>query len=336
MKKKVCFFVNTDDPKTIERTEFYKIDIQILKDLGFEIQYCFSYKRIPTNVDFYFIWWWTYAIFPIIKSKLKRKKSVITGTFNLANHIPGGGFYSRPFYQKFMIKQSVRWADANIFVSKFEFSKIQMEITNNKVFYSPHTFNLDKYKSRNENKRKKYIFTIAWMGKLNAQRKCIIQIIDAAKELKNRNYIIPFYIAGKVENDFKYVYDVIKEKKLDNMVHFLGPIKEQEKIDRLNECGIYLQPTKFEGFGMAIAEALLCSAPVITSKVGAVPEVTNNCCTYVKCDPIEIANSIQNIYNDYEKALQISRNGQIYVSENYPYERRKNDIKTILINEGLL
>jgi len=186
MKKKVCFFLNTKAPEIIDRVEFYKIDIQILKDLGFEIKFCFSYRKIPSDVDFYFIWWWTYAIFPVIKAKILGKKTVITGTFDLAHHSFGADYYTRPLYQRLMLKYSARLADANIFVSKQEFEKSKQEISKNNIYYSPHVLDTEKYEQTEKTNRQKYLFTIASMNSTNARQKCITQIIESIAELKNR------------------------------------------------------------------------------------------------------------------------------------------------------
>lgn len=336
MQKKVCFFLNTNDTELINRTEFYKIDIQILQDLGFDIEYCFDYKKIPSDVKFYFIWWWTYAIFPVLKAKFLKKKSIITGTFNLANHISGGDFYSRPFYQKLMIKKSARLADANILVSQLEYNKIQEKISRGNVYYSPHALNLSKYRMPEIAKREKYIFTIAWMGKLNAERKCIPQIIEAASILKEKGTPLKFVIAGKIEDDARILLNLVEDKNVWDVVQFLGPISEKEKIKRLYECGIYLQPTLFEGFGLAIAEALLCETPVISSKKGAVPEVTNDFCYYTDCSPNEIANALVEVYNNYDNFLNIAKLGKKHIKNNFAYDRRKNDIRKILTTLDIL
>ena len=336
MKKSVCFYLNTNTPEIIERVEFYKIDIQILKDLGFDVHFCFSYKKIPSNVDFYFIWWWTYSIFPVIKAKILGKKTVITGTFDLAHHSPGADYYSRPFYQRVLLKYSARLASANIFVSKLEYEKSKQEISRHNVFYSPHVLNVEKYVIKQKKERQKYLFTIAWMNKTNARRKCIPQIIETIAELKKRGKKVLLYIAGKLEDDAHDLIDLVKNLKLKEDVIFLGSIDENDKIKRLHECGIYIQPTLYEGFGLAIAEAGLCAAPIITSPAGAVPEVTNGHCTYAECNPRDIADAVEMIFNDYESSLLKAEKAQKFIEENFNYSRRKEDIKQILIKEGIL
>ena len=322
---KVCFFVNTKDPEIVNCVEFYKCDIKILKDLGFEIVFCFDYKHIP-NADFYFVWWWTYAIFPVIYAKVKRKKIVITGTFNFNAVVKGVDYDSRSWVQRQLIKISAIFADMNIMVSTNEYNLIQEQFKKVKAYYSPHVLKTNKYLSNTIEERKKYIFTIAWMSRTNVERKCIPQIIESAYKFKNMGIIIPFVIAGKIEKDAGFLKDSIKDYGLEDIVILLGRISDEEKIQRLKECMIYLQPTLFEGFGVAIAEALLCETPVVTSNVGAVDEVTNGYCTYVNgSSPDEIVNAILMIKSDYNKFLEIAKIGSNYISKNFSYERRKND-----------
>jgi len=337
MKPTVVFFVQTKDREIVKRNEFYKIDIKILKDLGFNVQICYSYYKLPSDAALYFIWWWTYAIFPVLKAKRLRLKSIITGTFNLARHIPGADYYSRPFYQRFLIKISARLTNMNIMVSKYELDKMKEEITNKNVCYSPHVLDIDSYKITKKLKRDKNIFTVAWMGNKNARRKCIPEIIRTAAILKDWGINIPFLIAGKIEDDASFLKELVDELGVSDLVSFLGPIDEKTKLDLFHTCGIYLQPTLFEGFGVAIAEALLCGAPVITSDAGAVNEVTNGNCTYVNSkNPEEIANQILYVFDNYELYLDIALKGSEYIKENYYLDRRKKDFEKILQSLELL
>ena len=39
--------------------------------------------------------------------------------------------------------------------------------------------------------------------------------------------------------------------------------------------GIYVQPSAWEGFGMAVAEAMTCAIPVIVSDADSLPDLTD-------------------------------------------------------------
>lgn len=59
---------------------------------------------------------------------------------------------------------------------------------------------------------------------------------------------------------------LISEKKLENEIEFSGPKYGKEKINAFHTADIFVLPTHGENFGMAIAEALACGLPVITTK----------------------------------------------------------------------
>jgi glycosyltransferase involved in cell wall biosynthesis len=337
INKTVCFFINTKDKSIIERIEFYKIDIEILRDLGFEIKFCFSWKRIPKDVDFYFIWWWTYAFFPAVIGAMINKPVIITGTFNLVKNVLFPSFYNRPFYERFLIRASAKIADANITVSNYEYNKFRKEISSDNVFHSPHVLKFEKYDLIPKFKRENFIFTIAQMSKESTKRKCIPEILQTAVLIKQSNIDIRFLIAGEIRDDASYIKEMYSDLDLRQHLEFIGLISEAKKIEMLKKCKIYLQPSTFEGFGLAIAEAMLCRAPVITSCVGAVPEITGSFCTYVDGkNPKDIFAKIKYVLDNYSDRHILAIDGEKWIRENFNYNRRKLDFGKIFQKFGLL
>ena len=56
----------------------------------------------------------------------------------------------------------------------------------------------------------------------------------------------------------------------------LGRLSTSEMIHWYNVCDICLLPTRLEGFGYAIAEAMACGKPVVTSNCSSLPEIVIN------------------------------------------------------------
>lgn len=57
----------------------------------------------------------------------------------------------------------------------------------------------------------------------------------------------------------------------DRLVH-LPPVDPFELAVLMNGCDIYAQPSRFESYGMAVAEAARVGVPVIVPKLGGLPE----------------------------------------------------------------
>ena len=74
---------------------------------------------------------------------------------------------------------------------------------------------------------------------------------------------------------------------------------------------IFIYPSRFEGFGIPILEALNSGTPVITSKGSCFPEAGGPHSLYIDPDqPQEIAESIRKILEDPGLARQMSEMGK--------------------------
>jgi glycosyltransferase involved in cell wall biosynthesis len=74
-------------------------------------------------------------------------------------------------------------------------------------------------------------------------------------------------IAGNGES--KYIatlYQLIKDKKLENEIHIIGPQFGANKLKAYHSADLFVLPTFSENFGLVVAEALACGIPVITTK----------------------------------------------------------------------
>lgn len=332
-KIKICFFARVESPDILHRVNFYAHDIRILRELGHEVIICTSPLKIPRNVDLYFIWWWTWAFAPLIISKLMRKPSIITGTFNYETPPKGSkaSYVERSWWQRLIIRQALKHATCNVFVSEYEYKQIPNNLLVNNPYYIPHSVETAIYKPSRDNKREPFLFNIAWSGNLNGQRKCLKQIIEAFAIVNKKFTDIRLVMAGK-PGDYHHVLEkTVLELGLKDSVDFIGIISEEKKIDLMQKCSMYIQPTLFEGFGVATAEAMACGAPIISSFVGAVPEVVGDAGRYANGEqPYEIACAIMEILESPELAETLSKKAGERICNLYSYEYRKHEISKLL------
>lgn len=52
-------------------------------------------------------------------------------------------------------------------------------------------------------------------------------------------------------------------------------------------CQVFVYPSVYEGFGLPVAEAMACGAPVVTSNVSSLPEVAGEAAILI--DPHDVA-----------------------------------------------
>ena len=103
----------------------------------------------------------------------------------------------------------------------------------------------------------------------------------------------------------------------------------------MQRCAVYLQPSRFEGFGLAILEAMSCGAAVVTTSAGAVPEVVGDTGIEVEAgSPESIAREVSRLLADEPLRTQLGENARSRAETVYPYARRKQDLQNVI--EGLL
>lgn len=145
--------------------------------------------------------------------------------------------------------------------------------------------------------------------------KCIPKIIEAynclSDQLKAKHKL---YIAGS-GSELNNLKELVKNHGLDSQVVFLGNMDNRSLIEVTSKRKILLMASAFEGFPMAIAEALSVGVPVVSTSVGDIPQfVESGFCGLlypVDFSPNEYANGMESILDDYarysENALQASR-----------------------------
>ena len=107
-------------------------------------------------------------------------------------------------------------------------------------------------------------------GRLESGKR-VGRLIDAYAllpiEIRKNNI---FRIAGK-GSQFDFLKEKISELSLENQVQLIGNLDNRSLIEQISSSKILLMASEFEGFPMAIAEALSVGVPVISTSVGDIP-----------------------------------------------------------------
>lgn len=269
---KICFFAPLADREAFTYNQFYAQDVRILEALSDELILATRWSEIPWDADLYFVWWWTWAFLPMLKAKLRGRPVVITGVLDLDNPMPGIGFFTRPLHQRLLLRLSLGLADVNVFVSDLEFQRVPALLATRHPAYAPlvvetalHPFS--------PGPRLPFLLTICWLHGDNPLRKGVDLSIHAHAQLLALQPDLELVVAGAHGDALPALQALAESLGSSHRVHFPGRIDHAEKVRLLQTCSAYLQPSTFEGFGVAAAEAMACGAPVVASQQGTLPEV---------------------------------------------------------------
>lgn len=131
-------------------------------------------------------------------------------------------------------------------------------------------------------------------------------LVEAMNLLVNEDFFkdIYLYIAGDGP-ERSNLENKIKKYSLENNIYLIGYQKNIGKL--LDTCDIYVHSAYAEGFGIAVAEAMMAGKPLIVSNKGALPElIVNNESGFIVeyNNPKDWANSIKALYNDENLRLR--------------------------------
>lgn len=147
------------------------------------------------------------------------------------------------------------------------------------------------------------------------ERKNLLGIIKALQKIHNEIQI-PLVVVGKGNDYEQKVKNYIAENKLEKMVIFTSEISFLHLPALYQNAKVFLYPSKYEGFGIPIIEALWSKTPVITSNISSLPEAAGEGAFY--CNPEDentIAEGIIKILQNTEYANQLVTNGFQHVQQ---------------------
>ena len=90
----------------------------------------------------------------------------------------------------------------------------------------------------------------------------------------------------------------------------LGRVSDEELRDLYRGAAAYVDPTRYEGFGYGVLEAMACGAPVVASDVTSIPEVVGD--AGLLCAPGAVdafADAIARVAGDADLRAQLRKRG---------------------------
>lgn len=210
-----------------------------------------------------------------------------------------------------------------IFIRKGAFTNDALTIYNginlNNFIFNPFARN-SLANSLNISKSDKVFLSV---GRLNSQ-KDYPNLVDAVNLLRQNINInnIKFLIAGSGELQ-ELLQKKINDLKLENSIKFLG--RRDDIADLMSAADFFVLSSKFEGFGLVVAEAMACQIFVIATDCGGVKEVMGGNGILVPPQNSQaLADALQQAINlSNEQKLSNNQAALKYVKQNF-------DLQTVI------
>lgn len=131
-------------------------------------------------------------------------------------------------------------------------------------------FSHDSLESSRLREEIKQEFIVGHIGELDDSHKGQSDIIKLARESKNTEHDIGFLMVGSGRDESKFKEE---SEDLDN-VYFAGQV---ENIgDYLNAFDVFIFPSRHEGLGSTLLDAIDFGLPIIARDVGGIPDIVEH------------------------------------------------------------
>ncbi|XLQ20201.1 MAG: glycosyltransferase family 4 protein [Candidatus Moraniibacteriota bacterium] len=165
---------------------------------------------------------------------------------------------------------------------------------------------MDKYKLE-----KGYIY---YGGGLE-MRKDVDRVLRAYKLLIEKDENMPkLVVSGKLMPQLAPlvtdVEKIVKDLGIENKVEILGFVPQEDLPSLYKGAKLFVFPSKYEGFGMPVLEAMNVGTPVLTANNSSLAEVGGDAVEYVEHDDQLLCDKMEELLKDDEKLKKMSLAGK--------------------------
>jgi glycosyltransferase involved in cell wall biosynthesis len=312
------------------RNTFTRIDRDALAE-RYEVEEYFqdgALPRLPELIgklrrcDVVFGWfasWHTLAALNLAKL-MRRPTVLVTGGFDTAN-VPEIDYGNQqPGFRRYRARLAIARADRLITNSNYLEGEIErnLGIPPERVRVVYHGL-ADRFDGLGTGDWDGGVaLTVGAVHRWNLERKGHRAFVEAARELPD----VEFVLAGGWEDD---AIDLLRADAGPN-VTFTGRLSDEDLDREFRRAGTYVQASWHEGFGLAVAEAMLAGCVPVVTDAGALPEVVGDTgVTIAAVDPTEIAGGIRSAV---ELGPEGGAQARARVLERFPLEARAAGIRS--------
>jgi glycosyltransferase involved in cell wall biosynthesis len=270
------------------------------------------------RADLLFCWFGSLKFLPVVIRAVRRRIPVlvICGGYDVAREPTiGYGTMRRP---------TTRWLGRRLFAMAdvvVPFSEsAAMEARNNAGVASERIrtipLGFDPPPTRKVADREALVLTVANIDESTLERKGLLTVARVAQALPS----VRFILAG---GGAPSALDRLRAMAGPNLL-LPGRVSDRELSELFSRATVYLQPSLHEGFGSAVAEAMLHGCIPVVSDVYSLPEVVGSCGLYAR--PGDVTSFAAQVANVLAGRFVPSTSPRDHVLTKFPGERRRRSL----------
>ena len=165
--------------------------------------------------------------------------------------------------------------------------------------------------------------------------KGVFELVDACKCIKN----IELHIVGRAEPSIEMeMKRRAAVKDCGTWIKFRGELSHDKVIEEMLSANVFVLPTYTEGFPNVILESMACACPIVTTPVGAIPEMLDvksdaPCGLVVPVgDTDALRNAIVTMIENSQEANKFALRAQMKVQKEYRVDQVWKQLEKIWLS----
>jgi len=154
-----------------------------------------------------------------------------------------------------------------------------------------------------------------------------IRIFFSGNSSKRKGFDLLPKIMEKLGRDYELYCTGLRSynSKFKNM-EYLGNLSKEELVKTYNNCDILLSPSRLEGFGLSVAEAMACGKPCVVTNCSSLPELIDNKGGYLceRDNVNDFAEKIRILAKDRKLREKMGKYNKEKIVNKFSFEALKN------------
>jgi len=158
-------------------------------------------------------------------------------------------------------------------------------------------------------------------------------LVKAFADLTNDLDDVRLVIAGPDDGFLSTLKKKIGNLKIDDKILFTGPLYERSKLGAYVDADVYVLPSVYEIFGIAVLEACACGTPVIVTDRCGIADVVDGKVGYVvEYDKDQLRDAIFEVLSDGGLRRRFGEEGRRLVREQFGWDKVVLGVERIYLN----
>lgn len=152
-------------------------------------------------------------------------------------------------------------------------------------------------------------------GRIEHPAKNHVMAIATIAELQRRGHDIHLVCAGKDWLRADAVHQAARDHQVEAKIHFTGYISDIDLVGLYHHAQALIFPSRVEGFGLPLVEAMAANLPIISSNASCMPEIAGPAALYADPDDAcAFADHVISILTDPQIKANLIHEGQVRVT----------------------